>query len=266
MIKPEIQWHGWNDNSCWSFLPWRVRLACTLALLLCIAAPQITFAETTGQDQSLKNIQSALQQKDLKAFKGLFYWEGVSQQSKATLHRFLFSKLFDREITAVRFQPLPEGFRSEYILNGVRTYMNIQPLGYVKIEYQPGQHGRSDTSLPYGKKGDRYYFAGSVEETLRTNAPRSRQIQVNIFGTISPDPVKFEGHMIYTQNEKPLRDEIKDMGSGNLTRVVRGEDIIYLEVRRTSKTGKIKVIISIDGKTIFETDYHESDQPIIFKK
>ena len=78
--------------------------------------------------------------------------------------------------------------------------------------------------------------------------------------------MKFEGHMIYTQNEKPIRDKIEDMGSGNLTRVVRGEDITYLEVRRTSKTGSIKVIISIDGKTLFETDYMDTDQPVIFKK
>ena len=185
---------------------------------------------------------------------------------KATLDRVLFKSLFDRKVTAVRFQPLPERFRSEYVLSGIRTYMNLKPLGYVKIEYQPGKHGRSDTSLPYGKKGDRYYFAGSVQETIRANAPKSRQIQINIFGTISPNPVKFEGYMIYTQNEKPIRDKIEDMGSGNLTRIVRGEDITYLKVRRTSKTGKIKVIISMDGKTIFETDYMESDQPIIFKK
>lgn len=266
MIKPESQWHGLKNKSCWRFLRGRVRLACALTLLFCITASQATFAGSVSQDQFLKNIQSALQQKDLKAFKGLFHWQGVNQNTKATLDRLLFSTLFDREVTAVRFQPLPEGFRSEYVLNGVRTYMNLKPLGYVKIEYQPGKHGRSDTSLPYGKKGGRYFFAGSVEETLRTNAPKSRQIQVNIFGTISPNPVKFEGHIIYTQNEKPIRDKIMDMGSGNLTRVVRGEDIIYLEVRRTSKTGSIKVIISIDGKTIFETDYMESDQPIIFKK
>ena len=185
MIKPEIQSRGLNHKPYRKFLQWLVDLACALTLLLCISAPQKILAATADQDQFLKSVRSALQQKDLKAFKGLFNWEGVSQKSKSTMDRFLFSKLFDREVTAVRFQPLPEGFRSEYVLNGVRTYMNLKPLGYVKIEYKPGKHGRSDTSLPYGKKGDRYSFAGSVEETLRTNAPRADKFR-SIFSAQCP--------------------------------------------------------------------------------
>ena len=72
--------------------------------------------------------------------------------------------------------------------------------------------------------------------------------------------------MIYLQGGKPLRDKIKDMGSGNVTLIVRGEAITYLEVRRTSPKGEMKVTIMEDEDIIFETEQVKSDEPIIFKR
>ncbi len=83
---------------------------------------------------------------------------------------------------------------------------------------------------------------------------------------IGHPPVTFEGYMLYLQGEIPRRKNLKDLGGGNLTQIVRGEDITFLKIRRTSKKGTIQIKVLIDGKTIFETQPTDTDQPIIFKK
>ena len=83
-----------------------------------------------------------------------------------------------------------------------------------------------------------------------------------------------ENKFVYTDIHKEfvdlvdalLTDNLKDMGGGNLTRVVRGESIAYLEVRRTSANGTLKVIVMEDQDTLFETDNLDTAKPIIFKK
>ncbi|MCH8933795.1 MAG: hypothetical protein IH923_12100 [Nitrospinae bacterium] len=223
------------------------------------------WAAENSKERFLKDIRTSLDQKNLPAFIQLFNWDGVNEKSRAILNKHLFSTLFDEELESVRFKPLPEGFRSEYVLNGIRTYTNVKVLGFVEIQYKRGKTGQSKTSIPYGKKGGRYYFAGSIQEKIRENAPKSKQIQVIIVGMGHP-PVTFEGYMLYLQNERPIKDQLKDMGGGNLTRMVRGDDITYLKVQRTTKKGTLRVTIIVDGKTIFETQPQDTDQPIIFKR
>jgi len=223
------------------------------------------WAAENSKERFLKDIRTSLDQKNLPAFIQLFNWDGVNEKSRAILNKHLFSTLFDEELESVRFKPLPEGFRSEYVLDGIRTYTNVKVLGFVEIQYKRGKTGRSKTSIPYGKKKGRYYFAGSIQEKIRENAPKSKQIQVIIVGMGHP-PVTFEGYMLYLQNERPIKDPLKDMGGGNLTRMVRGDDITYLKVQRTSKKGTLRVTIIVDGKTIFKTQPQDTDQPIIFKR
>ena len=240
-------------------------LVFALAFLCNSLISSLAWGADQDKENFLKDVRSTLNQKDPKAFAQLFNWEGVSQKTKATLDKHLFSSLFDGEVESVQFKPLPEGFRSEYVLSGVRTYTNVKVLGFVEIQYKKGKHGRNKTSIPYGKKGGQYYFAGTIQETIRENAPQSKQIQVIIIGIGHP-PVTFEGYMLYLQNEQPIKDRLKDMGGGNLTRIVRGEGITFLKVRRTSPKGTLQVKIIIDDQTIFETQPLDTDQPIIFKR
>jgi len=241
------------------------RLVFALAFLCNSLIFSLAWGAEQDKENFLKDVRSTLNQKDPKAFAQLFNWDGVNEKSRAILNKHLFSTLFDEELESVRFKPLPEGFRSEYVLNGIRTYTNVKVLGFVEIQYKRGKTGQSKTSIPYGKKGGRYYFAGSIQEKIRENASKSKQIQVIIVGMGHP-PVTFEGYMLYLQNEQPIKDQLKDMGGGNLTRIVRGEDITFLKVRRTSPKGTLRVKIIIDDQTIFETQPLDTDQPIIFKR
>jgi len=238
---------------------------CTLAILFHAYISNPAWGAEPVKEKFLSDVRTALSQKDLKAFIRLFNWERVNEKVRATLDKYLFSRLLEKEISNVSFVALPEDFRSEYVLNGVRNYPNLRILGFVQIKYKKGKHGKSSTKIPYGKKGGQYMFVGTIQKKIRDNAPKSKQIQVIIIGMGHP-PVKFEGYMLYLQNEQPIREQLMDMGGGNLTRIVRGEDITYLKVQRTSKKGTLRVIIIIDDKTIFETQSMDTGQPIIFKR
>jgi len=72
--------------------------------------------------------------------------------------------------------------------------------------------------------------------------------------------------MIYLQGGKPIREKIEDISGGNATRIVRGEAITYLEVRRTSAHGTLKVILYEDDEKLFETEARETAEPIVFRK
>lgn len=223
------------------------------------------FADSQIKDQFLQNIRAAVENKDEKAFWNLFNLEGVVADMKAVIEKHVWKSLKSAELLDVTYEPLPEDFRSEYVVNGIRYYTNLKVLGLVKFKYKRTKQGDSTTSVPYGQKGNRLLFVGTIKEKLAGDFPPSKQIQVIIIGAGHP-PVTFEGTMIYLQGEKPVRDKIKDLGSGNLTRIVRGEAITFLEVRRTSPQGTLKVIIMEDEDTIFETEFLDTDQPIVFRK
>lgn len=97
-------------------------LVFALAFLCNFLISSLAWGSEQDKENFLKDVRSTLNQKDPKAFAQLFNWEGVSQKTKATLDKHLFSSLFDGEVESVQFKPLPEGFRSEYVLSGIRTY------------------------------------------------------------------------------------------------------------------------------------------------
>ncbi len=235
-------------------------------ILLILSTSLTAFAGTSSEDQFLKDIRTAIQNKDEKAFWGLFNLEGVPEKLKATMKKHAMKPLMASELKDITFESLPEGFRSEYVVDGFRYFANLKPLGRIKFSYKrSAEAGVTGTSIPYGKKGNQFLFVGTAMEKLSGNLPPSKQIQVMVLGIGNP-PVKFKGHMIYLQGGKPVRDPVEDMGGGNVTKIVRGEALTYLEVRRTSPKGTLKVTIMEDSETIFETEHINSAQPILYKK
>ena len=218
------------------------------------------------EEQFLKDIRAAVDSKEEKNFWTLFNLEGVEEDMKAVVKKHIWKRLKTAEKLKLAFEPLPKDFRSEYVINGIRHHANLKPLGFVKFTYKLDKStGDSSTSIPYGRKGDRFLFIGTVKEKLAGKFAPSKQIQVIIIGIGHP-AVKFEGTMTYLQGNKPIQEKIKDLGSGNLTRIVRGEAITHLEVRRTSLKGTLKVIIMEDEETIFETKNLDTHQSVVFKK
>jgi hypothetical protein len=242
------------------------RFSGVLSFLVLLFCTLPVFAGSQIEERFLNDIRTAIENKDEKAFWELFNLEGVPDDLKAIMKKHAMKPLMASEVNDIVYEPPPEGFRSEYVVDGFQYRANLKVLGRVKITYKrSAEAGVTGTSIPYGQKGDRFLFIGTTKEKLPGDLPPSKQIQVIVMGMGHP-PVTFEGYMIYLQGGKPVRDKIEDMGSGNVTKIVRGEAITYLEVRRTSPKGTMKVWVMENDDTLFETEHLDTDQPIRFKK
>lgn len=93
-----------------------------------------------------------------------------------------------------------------------------------------------------------------------------KQFSVSIIGVIAPYPVKFNGFCIATIDGRELRKELKDMGMGNINKTFRAEELIRCEVTQTSQTGWIQLIVSVDGKTIYESEKTNGPGTILYEK
>ena len=234
-------------------------------VVLLVLSSNKALAESKMEEAFLNKIRAAFASHDEQEFWKLFNLDGVGEEVKASLEKHLVKKIVKAKLLSISLEPLSDDFRTEYVVNGVRYRPNVKPLGLVRMKYTKSAGGDSSTRMIYGQKGNRLMFAGTVKEKLPGDLPASKQIQVIVMGFSHP-PVTFEGYMIYLQGGKPLRDKIKDMGGGNVTLIVRGEAITYLEVRRTSAKGEMKVKILEDEDVIFETEQLNGDKPIIFKR
>ncbi len=225
-----------------------------------------SFAETppSSKEQLQTHVQEALRAKDGEAFMNLFYWKGVRDDVKASTGAFI-QEVLTQDVQGVTFKPLPEDFRSEYIVRGVRHRPNLPIDGFIEIQYTPD--GQTNAmSFPYGGTGEAFYFTSTIQETIGEPEISSHSLNVAVFGTIAPDPVEFDGYYVYRQGEEEVRESLEPLGgSGNVSRAFWGDHVSYAEVRKTSAHGWIQLIISEDGEVVFESEQVESNQPIVYE-
>lgn len=236
-----------------------------LFILIALIAAWPVWAQAGPEERFLEEVRAAVGSGDDEALWSLFNLDGVEEDMKRPLEKFVIKRLRSAKILDVKFEPVPEDFRSEYVLNGVRHYPNMKPLGRVTISYEKEEGGDHSTSIVYGERDGRFSFIGTLKEKLAGDLPPTKQIQAIVIGMGHP-AVTFEGFMIYLQGGKPVREKIEDMGGGNVTRIVRGEALTYLEVRRTSAAGTIKIMIYEDEDLLFETESLNTAEPIVFRK
>jgi len=236
-----------------------------LHILIALIAAWPSSSQAGPEERFLDEVRAAIGSGSDQALWSLFNLDGVEEDVKRPIEKFVIKRLLSARVLDVKIEPLPDDFRSEYVVNGVRHFPNMKPLGQVKISYEKEEGTDHATSIIYGEKNGRLYFVGTLKEKLPGDLPPSRQIQAIIIGMGHP-AVTFEGFMIYLQGGAPVREKIEDMGGGNVTRIVRGEAITYLEVRRTSAEGTLKVLIYEDEDTVFETEARDTAEPIVFRR
>ena len=247
------------------FIRMQIKFVVIFVTVILFALVSQAQAESKMEEAFLNKIRAAFKSNDEQEFWKLFNLEGMSEKVRASLDKYLVKKVVKANLIAISLEPLPEDFRTEYVVDGVQYRPNVKPLGLVKMIYKKSKSGNPSTSMLYGQKGNELMFAGTVGEKLKDDLPASKQIQVMVM-SFSHLPVTFEGYMIYLQGNKLVRDKIEDMGGGSLTRIVRGEAITYLEVKRTSGEGAISVKILEDEDILFETKQLETSEAIIFNR
>lgn len=208
--------------------------------------------------QLLASVETAFKTKDKAALTALVNWQGVSE-SMRSMHADGLAAMVTREIKSVKLLPLPAEFKSEFELNGVRYHPNVAIAGIIEVQH--AQAGNA-TQIPYGKNGNAFYLAGTVEERFAAPAKKEKAINVMVMGTTAPDPVVFEGYCLYLKGGKEMREEIS--GKGNRSKGFWGDHVTHCEVRKKSGSGWISLVISEDQQPVFNSPQETTDKPIIY--
>jgi hypothetical protein len=210
----------------------------------------------------LKRFETAFQAKNIDAMMELFNWQGVSEDMKAMQKKIIGTE-FSYQVKSVTLSPLPADFTLEFERNGIRYLPNVAVAGVIDIQYV--QKGNS-LRMPYGKMNNAFYLAGTTQERISQPETIEKSLNISVHGTLSPDPAAFEGFFVYLKGGKEIKEDIKDeWRKGNLSHAFWGDRIKSCKVWKTSTGGKIRLVITEDGKDVFKSDWETTNNPIEFK-
>lgn len=217
-------------------------------------------AAPTAEDL-LKRFEAALKATDKRAIMELFDWQGVSDDNMKEMLE-LIGMMLSKEAKNVRLAPLPADFQGEAERDGVRYRPNVKVVGVIEVQY-----AQESMQLPYGKKNNAFYLSNTVEEKVSPPpAVKEKLLNVSIQGTISPKPVAFEGSYVYLKGGKQIKEDIVDTrGTGNVSLAFWGDRIQSCRVRKISSGGKIRLVITEDGKEVFKSEWETTDKPIVYE-
>ena len=109
--------------------------------------------------------------------------------------------------------------------DGTRGKYNIPVLGIIRMEYTEGDAKERTLDLPYGKKGEAYYFAQMVRYKIPGKALRVRVDNI-------PSSLTYTGYWTYVREGKEISIPISDQT--NEFRQGWGDYVKYCYVQRTS--------------------------------
>ena len=238
-------------------------IVCLNVAIIALGLPMASAKDTpTSAEQLRSEVESALKSKDTNAFKALFNWQGVSESMKADMNDEN-ADLFSHAIASVKLLALPADFQPTNELNGVRYKPNVAIVGMIDVEYT--EQGNA-VSMPYGKVGGVFYLSSTVEEKTGTPSTKEKSLNVSVMGTISPKAVTFSGSYVYVKAGKEIKEDVSGT-NGNRSEAFWGDYIKSCTVQKISDDkGFIKLVISEDGKMVFESDEITNKEPIVYEK
>ena len=92
----------------------------------------------------------------------------------------------------------------------------------------------------------------------------NKTLGINVRGSVSVQPTTFSGHYIY---ENIDGEEVKRQldGSGNFNEVVKGKKVRMATLRRTSTQGVIGLVITSDGKIVYDSGMLQTNELIFYE-
>jgi hypothetical protein len=218
-------------------------------------AVQHLFAGVPVSPEDLaKQVEAALKSNDNVAMGNLYCWDGVDPNTKQELE---FERAFLLQQTNKSVVAVPQlgGFKQEFAAKGLVYKFNLPIVGYIDAKSE-----QSSTKIPYGQKEGHFFLAGVIRGDPAAKAAIQKMISLQI---AAPDS-SFEGYYVYLSAGKEIQEHITD--HDNFTKAFWGEGLQSCQVEKTSTNGWIQLIISEDGKVIFDSQKHESSKAIVYKK
>lgn len=246
-------------------------IICLNAVFICFGLPIASAKDApTSAEQLRSEIESALRAKDTNAFKALFNWQEVSESMKADIND-ANADLFRQDIASVQLTALPANAQLTNELNGILYKPNVTIIGQVDVEYP--DKGNS-VRMAYGTKGGIFYLSATVEERIATPTEKEKSLNISVMGTATfvsngdkttKSQAAFSGSYVYVKGGKEITAIIN--GKGNKSEAFWGDYIKSCTVRKSADNRDwIKLVISEDGKNVFESEEFTNKEPIVYEK
>jgi hypothetical protein len=240
-------------------------LSVAISIVLSLPLYSQTISAPTSAEQLLKQFKEAVKAKDKYAILKLVNWQGVTNEMKVQLQDE-YASIFQMEVKDIELTSLPADFKSEYLVNGVRYHHNVDIIGYIKVEPVKAKNSLGGTSFPYGKKDNVFYLSGTITEKVYEPKTKEKCLSVTVSGNNTvPKTVSFTGTYVYMKGGKEIKGDISG-DQGNLSRAFWGDFIKSCKVQKISNFGSIQLLISEDGKKVFESEEVKTNDPIIYER
>jgi serine/threonine protein kinase len=214
----------------------------------------------------------ALKTRDTNAMSALYYWRGVPPYMKSFQLR-MFDGLMKLPANdtrpSVRLGPVPAGSETEMVRDGIRYTPNISVLGVISGSIDWIENGTncgwSVQYVPYGKKGDVFYLAGTSTTKIYTPKTKDKVLHISVGTSNYQTSVTFKGALAYVQNGRVIQKEISSSRYGG--ELFFGDYVQSCVVRKTSEDkGSIQLTVYEDGKKLFESRLVETQDPVVYER
>jgi len=223
----------------------------------------------TSAQELLNRFEMAVKAKDTNAVMSLRCWDGVADDIKKKIQKHDSEWICQREVKSLELAPL--SIPTEFDSGGLHYFPNVSVVGIINVEFKEttktNDHGPKAMKLPYGKKGDAFFFSGSIVEKLAPSASKQKNLIVDVDTLDHTRNVfigSFTGFYVYVNHGREITTDIK--GSNNLSSFFIGEYVKTCSVKNTSTKGSINLVIKIDDKEIFDSGTVKTDVIIYERK
>jgi hypothetical protein len=212
-----------------------------------------SFSAPASAEQLRSEFEAALKAKDANAALVLINWQGVPDDIKKIIQTEV-SSMCQREVTNVSIIPINHPL--EFEGGGFHYKPNVSVVGAIRIQFGPvkdtNTFAAAETEVNYGKKDDAFYIAGSTKEKVTEPTTKQKIFIMNI-DTLNMESNVFSGSCtgscVYVSFGTPVTYNFG--GNGNCSALVNGDYIKSCTVKNSSGNGTISLVISEDGKEIF---------------
>lgn len=172
-----------------------------------------TFAKDApaSAEQLRSELESAFKASDTNAVLSLINWEGVSERMKSFESNNM-TKAIQHGIVEVRLVPLAADFQLTRERNGVRFSPNVVALGLIEIEFSRKDNAETTPKItrkmPYGKKGETFYLAGTIEEQVAPPTTKEKSLCISVMGPGLAKAEAFTGAYVYVKSGKEIKETL----------------------------------------------------------
>jgi hypothetical protein len=193
----------------------------------------------------LQAVEEAMNERNAAKLDALLCTTGMSDEDKALVQKSQAHLLNNPGIDTIEMLPLPEDFRSVFIMRGKKMEPTAPPVGLVRIKYKQSGNGINTSTFPYAVVDGQFRLIGVKSTDLNWKGPEDKNIGYMVMGTGAD---KLQGTVKWNASGV---DQEKPITSTSLS--FMGQYIQEVSVTSDSDDTDVTITIMENGKPIFES-------------